>query len=54
MSKHREQLGEIAEIFVNLPPEGQVELLNRLGDSGAPPEWLDLMARHIMRTRTDE
>jgi hypothetical protein len=50
---HREKLAELADIFVNLPRENQIELLNRLGDTGTPPEWLDLMARHIMRNRTE-
>jgi hypothetical protein len=49
MSGHKENIAEFCDLFVNLPRENQIELLNRLSDTGAPPEWLDLLARHIMR-----
>jgi hypothetical protein len=50
---HREQLAELAEIFISLDYESRVELLNRLGDAGTPAEWLDLMARQILKDRTE-
>jgi hypothetical protein len=49
MSGHKENIAEFAEIFVNLPPERQRELLERLGDANVvPAEWLSILAKHHM------
>jgi hypothetical protein len=48
MSGHKENIAEFAEIFVNLPPEGQRELIDKLGDANVPAEWLSIMAKHYM------